>query len=467
MKVFKRLFIFLPLVLMFLVSCHGREGFYVGPTPSDKKPVPDDQITLDEEIELDRDRKAEVKPSFGLPIIETGREFRPPASHLIPLRIKQMDISEYDRVYSIAVDDADNIYMSGRIFGSNYLIGLLSSRDDEWNKIPRATSSHLTLYEDNTIYVTAVVLAAERLILIAKYNSIEGEPEWRKEHQIGWGTEVYVSDIAMARDGTIYVVGKTLIKISDAPVNYRRDAYLARITPNGELDNVIEIGAGGSNEESNAASVAVDRRGNVYVAGHTWADLDGEGPAPYGEKDFFLAKYASNGSPIWFKQGATAKDDYAYAVAVDRRGNAYVAGSTTGVMLGERDEGRTDKDAFIVKFASNDGEMIWKKQISTPGDDEAKAVVVDSEGNVFITGYVSGRLRGEYKGKKDIFVAKFTKDGREYIDQIGTEEDDIPTTMTLDKDEYIYIAGDTWGKFPGFAHRVSPDMFIIKYQTKP
>ena len=433
MKVFKRLFFLLPLVLMFLVSCHGKEPFYLG--LSTEKPALDEQATVDVESLV----------------------------HLVPIQIKQVVRDKSDYVYDIAVDVSENIYMTGWDTEDDYLIGLLVSGEDVWNLIPDAANSCLA-FKSNAIYVTANVLTGSgRTILIAKYNSVKDEPDWRKEHEIGAIITV-VNDLAIAEDGTIYVVGKTLR--GTPPDSFGYYAFLTRFTSSGKLEKEIEIGVLGV--DSSATSVAVDEGKNVYMAGQTEANLDGAGPAPHGGKDFFVAKYSSDGSQIWLKQEATAKDDYAYGIAVDEDGNTYVAGATTGVIEGGRDEDRTDRDAFIAKFASNDGKMVWKKQISTPGDDEAKAVIVDSKGNVFITGYISGKLRGEeYKGKRDIFVAGFSKDGREYIDQIGTQADDVPKAMTLDKDENIYIAGDTWGKFPGFEHRVSPDIFIIKYQTKP
>src|SRR5687767_188310 len=92
----------------------------------------------------------------------------------------------------------------------------------------------------------------------------------------------------------------------------------------GGIDWINRLSFRGSGT-SNPLALAVDRKGNVYVAG--W--VDGSSPNQ-GDIDGFLRKCDSSGREIWTRRIATLAADSAEAVAVDLPGNAYVAGWTTG-----------------------------------------------------------------------------------------------------------------------------------------
>jgi len=70
-------------------------------------------------------------------------------------------------------------------------------------------------------------------------------------------------------------------------------------------------------------------------------------------------------------------------------------------------------DIFVVKLAPN-GDPIWTMQFGTAEQDWGRAVAVDADNNVFVTGATSGGLNGQsYNGGIDIFVAKLSPQGNE------------------------------------------------------
>jgi hypothetical protein len=71
-------------------------------------------------------------------------------------------------------------------------------------------------------------------------------------------------------------------------------------------------------------------------------------------------------------------NDEAADIALDPLGNSYVTGRSQG--------SGGDFDYYTVKYNSS-GNMVWRVRYdNTYGDDEARALVLDSLGNVYVTG---------------------------------------------------------------------------------
>ncbi len=75
-------------------------------------------------------------------------------------------------------------------------------------------------------------------------------------------------------------------------------------------------------------------------------------------------------------------DDEAWDIAVDGSGNAYVTGRS-------KRSGGSQFDYVTIKYASSDGSQVWLSRLNGAGDgdDEAKAIGLDSSRNVFVTGW--------------------------------------------------------------------------------
>lgn len=151
--------------------------------------------------------------------------------------------------------------------------------------------------------------------------------------------------IAVDDSGAAYLTGIT--GSSDFPLknpiqpkfgaanNLGGDAFLAKLAPNGQ-SLVYSTYIGGTATETGAA-IAVGKDGSAYVAGQTdSADFPTLGdpfqPASTGGADGFLVKVNPAGSAFSYASflgGSGA--DAASAVAVDKDGNAYVAGSTSSI----------------------------------------------------------------------------------------------------------------------------------------
>ena len=218
----------------------------------------------------------------------------------------------------------------------------------------------------------------------------------------------------------------------------------------------------GTGMSESAYSVATDKDGNIFVTGYIEGNLDGTNA---GGSDIFLTKWNADGTKAWTKQWGTAGDDSGNSVAVDSNGNIFVTGYIEGALDGNTNLGSTD--IFLTKW-NKDGTKAWTKQWGTAGDDYAESVVVDKNDNIFVTGDTEGNLDGNtaLNGSSDIFLTKWDTDGnKEWTQMRGTDEDEYVYSSAVDSNGNIFVTGETEGAFEGFTNAGGSDIFLTKWDT--
>jgi hypothetical protein len=138
---------------------------------------------------------------------------------------------------------------------------------------------------------------------------------------------------------------------------------------------------GPANSEDYASAMAVDVGGNVIVTGFSYNGLS---------YDYATIKYSSGGLPLWTNRynGSGNGTDLARAIAVDGSGNAFVTGASYA----------NGYSGYLTIKYSNDGVPLWTNRydISETGAGEARAIAVDSGGNVVIAGGAAGYATIKY-----------------------------------------------------------------------
>jgi hypothetical protein len=182
-----------------------------------------------------------------------------------------------------------------------------------------------------------------------------------------------------------------------------------------------DFGGTGALDSAFPLGVAVDGRGEIAMAGYFQNNVNlGTGTvSSAGLSDVFVAKYNSQGVPMWVRRAGSTQDDRAKAVAVDASGNVLV----TGLFYGTVDFGGGSVSAapnasscFVAKYSSS-GAHLWSKRLSSAsGLDEGMAIAVDSAGNVLVGGmlYQTSNFGGANlasAGSADVFVVKLSPDG--------------------------------------------------------
>jgi Beta-propeller repeat len=205
--------------------------------------------------------------------------------------------------------------------------------------------------------------------------------------------------------------------------------------------------------------IARDSSANIYITGSTGGSLDNNTSS--GQLDIFLTKFDSTGNKLFTRQIGTPYNDIGYAIAVDGSGNVYVTGSTGGSLPGNATAGQLD--VFLAKFDSS-GRLLFIQQFGTQQNDIGYGIALDSSGNVFITGSTGGSLPGNLSaGLTDIFLARLDPNGNLAIRQFGTPFEDISYAVALDSSGNVYITGTTGGNLDGNTSLGRSDVFLTKF----
>ena len=197
------------------------------------------------------------------------------------------------------------------------------------------------------------------------------------------------------------------------------------------------------NYSDDAYAIGIDGSSNVYVAG---TSLFYSG-ASY---DYGTIKYNSSGQQQWAARynGLGNRDDYGLAVAVDNSGNAYVTGTSFG--------SGSDYDYATIKYNSA-GQEQWVARYDGPGgsSDYARAIAVDSSGNVYVTGESSDT-------GFDYATVKYDSAGQEQwaarYDGPGNL-DDQAYAVAVDNAGNVYVTGESPGSGTDY------DYATIKYDS--
>jgi hypothetical protein len=175
----------------------------------------------------------------------------------------------------------------------------------------------------------------------------------------------------------------------------------------------------------------------------------------------------------WIKQFGDQEDQYITGVAVDAENNIIVTGKVSGTIHFGGDELKSagDYDAFLAKLDA-EGNHLHSKRIGHIGTDQATAVAVDSDGNIFVTGAFQGTVDiGEQPetsaGGYDMFIAKLDAGGQFlWTKTFGNMSEQLPISVTADPDGNVIVTGCNTGMidFGGGAKggQGNRDIFVLK-----
>ncbi len=293
-----------------------------------------------------------------------------------------------------------------------------------------------------------VLVIAATIIWVTSWASGVEVPQMVWTRQFGTTADESAVSIAVDTAGNAYVSGGTTGNL-DGPNAGDFDAFVSKYSAEGLLLWTRQLG---SSAWDYAYSVAVDSAGNAYICGMTRGDLDGRNA---GDSDAFIAKYSTEGSLLWTHQFGTVASEYAYSLSVDGAGNAYICGTTRGDL--EKPNAGVE-DAFIAKY-SEAGSLLWIHQFGTTEQEFARSVSVNRTGSVYISGY-SGTI-----GNFDGFVVKYTDAGeQQWMRQFGTSASDFIWGIAVDGADNAYICGYTYGSLGGPIAGQN-DAFVVKYSA--
>ena len=164
------------------------------------------------------------------------------------------------------------------------------------------------------------------------------------------------------------------------------------------------------------------------------------------------------------QQLGSSSVDLGSGVTVDNSSNIYVTGETQGGLDGNTSSGGAD--IFLVKYNSS-GTKQWTQQLGTSSSDLPTGVTVDSSDNIYVAGWTEGGLDGNTNsGGSDLFLTKYYDNGtRQWTTQLGTSGGDYGESVTVDSSNNIYVTGWTAGGLDGNTNSGNEDIFLVKYNS--
>ena len=190
----------------------------------------------------------------------------------------------------------------------------------------------------------------------------------------------------------------------------------------------------GTDKDEKTRNLIVDSSGNVYVVGKTKGFI---GKENYGKNDGFIVKIDSAANIIWSKQIGSVGDDELSHVAVDKFGNIFATGFKADT--------KKNQDVLVVKLDS-DGNIVWQKQFGTDSTDVGENIIVDTNGEIYITGSTKGVMGSSSHGQTDCFILHLNSVGNQLnVLQFGTSGSDLGHGITIGHNSNIYVCGETDG----------------------
>ncbi|HEV8580782.1 MAG TPA: SBBP repeat-containing protein [Thermoanaerobaculia bacterium] len=353
-----------------------------------------------------------------------------------------------------ATDDVAGVAVSAG--GDLYATGLTESSD-----FPGADAA---AEPEGAVYVTRI--AGDRRSIVFT-TILDGRSRER-------GLAIAVDDLRAA-----YVTGNTTSR--DFPLRLpfesnlnpglsspfvEEDAFLTKLSASGSI--VFSTYLGGRDEDSGNA-IAVDADHRPYVAGSTRSNnfpLKNEiqDAGRFEESSAFLTVFAADGQSLAYSTQLGGESlDSAEALAVDRIGNAYLAGDTFSknfpIKSFLQSELAGTRDAWVAKVnpaSSGVASLVYSTYLGGAGFEQDLAIAVDAAGQAHVTGVTDSKsfplvappgrevLDRTQRGT-EAFITKLNARGNGLLFStfFGGSGFDFGNAIAVDSGGAVYVAGTT------------------------
>jgi len=192
---------------------------------------------------------------------------------------------------------------------------------------------------------------------------------------------------------------------------------------------------GGSGTDQ-AAGIAVDSAGSVYVAGYTNSvdfPLATLGALPKNKNHVFVAKLDPAGANLIYADYIAGNgDDYGVGLVLDGANEVYVTGSTASsnfpVVKAYQSQQPGPYAGFLTKVSADGSSLLYSTYLGGSTSDQPTGIAIDGFGQVHIAGYTASQnfpVANAYQGTASAnqagiygdygFLTKFSADGSSLV----------------------------------------------------
>ena len=210
----------------------------------------------------------------------------------------------------------------------------------------------------------------------------------------------------------------------------------------------------------NSATISIQPQHDQILEGNETVMLNLIANSGYGLGNNLATVTIADEVNVWTKQLGTSGYEDAQAVTVDSQGNLYMTGRTSGNLDGTN---QGIYDVWVAKYDSS-GIEIWRKQLGSSQHEEGTAITIDSLGNVYVTGFTEGNIDGKTGvSDRDVWVAMYNNLGKkQWTEQLRSPNSDYANGIAVDSGGNVYLTGSTDGDLAG-VNLGGGDAWLAKY----
>jgi len=302
-------------------------------------------------------------------------------------------------------------------------------------------------------------------------------------------------DIAVAADGSVYVVGYFdgemdagpggKLKATEPDQDPKKkpvltsDAFLVKLGPDGKIAWAKRWGG---KRDDTATGVAV--QGDTVVVVGNFLDemtIGSLHATAANSDDAYAIAFDSKGTEKWLYTAGGVDSDGANAVVAAPDGGWYVGGSFMKIASFEptRQEyqAKGGTDAFLLKL-NKSGEFEWVKTFGGAYNDTILHLAVDPRGSIYAQGHFKdksnwggGDLVAGGGSDNDVVLAKYDSNGdHQWSKRFGNAFNDVAGGLCVDKAGFVTMVGSfdksvTFGEGDDHVSRGEADIFIARFDT--
>lgn len=301
--------------------------------------------------------------------------------------------TSYDIINAMELDDEGSVYITGQSKGSSGNDFMTIKYDTNGNEVWTAryngaaggydAAKGIGLDDAGNVYVAGNIKSStDNDYTTVKYDP-DGNQLWAKSYNGPGNGPDYVYGLAVDGSGNSYVTGFS--RNTDA----KNDFTTVKYDTNGNEVWTARYDSS-TGENSVARDIEVDADGNVYVTGYGWNV----------NMDYMAVKYDSDGNEVWSAvyNSPVNKNEFAYDLEVDARGNIYITGNSEG--------SGTNRDFLTIKYG-----------LPTPICQSVTGIaIIDEEicvvDNVWVDPETGKSTHGTYVSAVTKLVNQLIKDGK-------------------------------------------------------
>jgi uncharacterized delta-60 repeat protein len=372
--------------------------------------------------------------------------------------------NDNDFAYDLFLDASGNVYVCGSTKTAANLEDLVVIKYDNagnqvwvrtYNNSPanlQDAGKKLAVDASGNVYVCGYTTLANTTTdwLVIKYDNA-GNQVWVVTHNGTNNGNDNATDIGLDATGNIFVTGS-----ANETNGTLSDIVTKRLSPSNGATVWTGTYNGVANDNDYGKVLAVDKAGNVIVAGRSFVAGNWF--------DYATIKYNGlNGTQLWAQTygysdaNTTIKYEEVNAITTDSLNNVYITGQSQG-----NGNQSAQNDIATIKYSPS-GTQLWVARHTSSGnnDDRGHALVIDDTLNVYVTGYVSLTMNN-----RDFITLKYNSSGtlKWSVTHDGPGGSiDISNAIALGNDGSLFVTG--YGDYNPTT-LVNDDYLTIKYRPQ-